>query len=56
MAFIRAMNMTCCLSHPLKQITVTADANKQEGNVAFVRKDEKGKIHEGEEEKNNNRK
>lgn len=41
MAFIRCVNKARCLSHPLKQITVTANANKREGNVAFVRKDEK---------------
>lgn len=42
MAFIKGMNKARCLSHPLEQITVTADANKEEGNVAFVRKDERG--------------
>lgn len=49
MAFIRGMNKARCLSDPLWQISVTADVNKEEGNVAFGGKDEgkKRNIEEG---------
>lgn len=40
MAFIRGMKKVDCLSGPLQRITVTAHANKEDGNVAFVRKKE----------------
>lgn len=40
MAFIRGTNKALCLSHPLWQITVTAHANKEDGNVASARKNE----------------
>lgn len=47
MAFIRGMKKVDCLSRPLQRITVTAHANKEDGNVVFVRKNET----EGERER-----
>lgn len=41
MAFITGLNKARCLSHPLLHITLTADANKEERNAAFVKKGEK---------------